>query len=187
MAFLGDSAMNQLFEAIMFALYDAGVPLTWVSRSGSEDQRPELYERDAACSLRQKRPAKGGSELHLSLRHGQPCEPSHYTRRAAHWEACAHLPASELWIGAPPAGSARDTRTVLRHWRVDKADGGPAACPNASFFAARVDAAARGADVLFANVGLHYNSRHAKALGLADYQQALTITIITINTIITTW
>ena len=126
-AFLGDSAMNQLFEAIMYALYDAGVPLTLVSRSGSEDQRPELYERDAACSLRQKRPAKGGSELHLSLRHGQPCAPSHYVRRAAQWEACAHLPAAELWVGAPPTGAARDTRSVLRFWRVDKADDGPAA------------------------------------------------------------
>ncbi len=184
-AMIGDSTMSQLYEAVLFALYDASVPIRLVTRSGSENRLPKLYARDAACSMLPGRfPPAGGSELWLDLRRGRPCEPSHYARHSSHWDECALLPTSEMHIGeggdgaaggaggAGAVGGAAAERVTLEFWRFDTAEKGARECGGggAAQFAQRVGAAASRADIVFANVGVHYNDRVASA-GL--YERAL--------------
>lgn len=160
---MGDSTMSQIFEALLFDLYESGTPLTYIERSGEEEKRPELYATDAACTVRPgAQPRRGGSKVSLVLQRGASCTATRYSQRAPHWEKCLHLPAVELRLGPEPPETEVDTRSALRFWRIDKDDNGPKLCPNATFFTQRMQAVLRGSDVTFFNVGLHYNHERSE-------------------------
>lgn len=164
--FLGDSTMFQIVEALYIDLYQSGVQLSFVTRSGEEEMRPELYRPDEACTLRSgARVKRGGSELHFRLSRGEACKTGKYVARSPHWEKCTHLPVLEFRVGPEPPGDTEDRRTAVRFWRLDtptsKKDA-PQECRGASFLGQRIAEVVRRSDIVFANLGLHFNSNRFK-------------------------
>ena len=178
-ALVGDSTMNQLWNALMLAVDTAGYRQVWTHRIPDFFIEPRYYNNDTYCSLSHDVKAKGGgSELAFelrprvrkrlaasdgSLRSQRPCRVlSAKGGVQPPWPLrtdCLKLPEVEVHVSETNTRFAFyrmdgnfTRRTSRSYWKKEYAH-----CLTSEMHLGRLDAAARTSDVIITNLGVHYN------------------------------
>lgn len=172
-AFVGDSTLHQLYNALVFDLRRASLPFSTILRDPDRESQPANFDEQQGCiaAAGQRGRAKvGGSEVRFHFQwEGEPhCKAVSWAPKSQHFSKCRNLPDEELYI------ASSNTRLLWYRTNGNFTSSKQGRCGDrAHTFGERIDSAIAAADTLAISLGTWYNEDEQGSASPAGYRSDL--------------